>query len=94
MQERDMILLLELVDDLLRLNNAIKNLGGLGYQERFQRLDNVYDVLKNNSIFADCETEEQELLFYSIVDEISESSRKRMEKLIKPIVEQKYKGSV
>ena len=44
MQERDMILLLELVDDLLMLNEAIKNLGGLGYQERFPKLDNVYEV--------------------------------------------------
>lgn len=59
MQERDMILLLELVDDLLQLNEAIKNLGGLGYQERFQKLDNVYEVLKNNSVFAESEDDEE-----------------------------------
>lgn len=78
MQERDMILLLELVDDLLRLNEAIKNLGGLGYQERFQKLDNVYEVLKNNSVFVDCEDEEEMRRFYEIVDELRETPKRRV----------------
>lgn len=83
MRERDMILLLELVDALLRLNEAIKNLGGLGYQERFQKLDNVYEVLKNNSVFADCEDEEEMRKFYDIVDEVSEVTTQRVEILLR-----------
>ena len=82
MQERDMILLLELVDDLLMLNEAIKNLGGLGYQERFPKLDNVYEVLKNNSIFADCRNEEELFRFFDIVDELSETPKRRAEMLM------------
>lgn len=82
MQERDMILLLELVDDLLRLNEAIKKLGGLGYQERFQKLDNVYEVLKNNSVFADCEDEEEIRKFYDIVDKLSETPKRRVKILL------------
>ncbi|MBQ4057585.1 MAG: hypothetical protein IJD40_01490 [Lachnospiraceae bacterium] len=82
MQEKDMILLLELVDDLLRLNEAIKNLGGLGYQERFQKLDNVYEVLKNNSVFADCEDDEEMRRFYEIVDRVEESVESRAKILV------------
>lgn len=83
MQERDMILLLELVDDLLRLNEAIKHLGGLGYQERFQKLDNVYEVLKNNSVFVKCEDDEGMRRFYEIVDEVSKLPTERLEILLR-----------
>lgn len=82
-QERDMILLLELVDDLLRLNEAIKNLGGLGYQERFQKLDNVYEILKNNSVFVECEDDEEIRRFYEIVDNVSEFTTERMKILLR-----------
>ena len=82
MKERDMILLLELVDELLRLNEAIKDLGGLGYQERFQKLDNVYEVLKNNSVFADCEEDEEMRKFYEIVDELSETPKRKADVLL------------
>lgn len=82
MQERDMILLLELVDDLLRLNEAIKNLGGLGYQERFPKLDNVYEVIKANSVFRDCKTDEGMVKFYRIVDASNKKKQEKMETLL------------
>lgn len=63
-------------------NEAIKNWDGLGYQERFQKLDNVYEVLKNNSTFADCEDDEEMRRFYEIVDGVEESVESRTKILV------------
>ena len=82
MKERELLLLIEVVDDLLRLNDVIKNLGGLGYQERFHSLDNVYEVIKYNSVFANFVDEDVEIEFYRIVEEFSESPKKRLEILL------------
>ncbi len=82
MLKKELILLVEVVDELLRLDVAIKNLGGLSYQEQFCHLDNVYEIIKGNSIFANCVNEEQEMMFYNIVEELSETPEKRVERLI------------
>lgn len=82
MRRKEIILLIEVIDDLLRLNDALKALGGSGYQEQFSHIDNVYEVIKNHSVYAHCTDEEREILFYSIVEEVSETPKRRLDVLV------------
>lgn len=60
MTREEVILLIETIDELDDLKEAIINLNGsVGYQERFPSLDNVYDVLKMNSKFAGSDDDDE-----------------------------------
>jgi hypothetical protein len=51
MQEQDMLLLLEVEENIQKLNDILQMLTGLGYSEGIlQKLDNVYEVIQNNSV--------------------------------------------
>lgn len=82
MKRKDLLLLIEVIDDLLRLNDAFKALGGSGYREQFPYIDNVYEVIKNYSVYAHCTDEEREILFYRIVEEVSETPNRRLDVLV------------
>lgn len=50
MTRKDIILLLEAADDLQRMNQTLVKLTGLGYASGdFIKLDNIYEVIRNNS---------------------------------------------
>ena len=77
MEYEKMVLLIRAVDDLLKLNEALINLNRMGYQENFQQLDNIYEVIKSVSIYKNCDDDDSIEEFYSIVEEISETAEKR-----------------
>ena len=50
MQKRDMILLIEVEDEIYRMDKALEQLAGHGHASgEFSKLDNVYSVIQNNS---------------------------------------------
>ena len=81
---KKMIMLVSVVDSLLELNYILKQLTGLGYQERFPKLDNVYEVIRMDSIFCGCEADEQIRTFYEIIEDNNKTPRERAEILLKP----------
>lgn len=52
MNHKTMTLLVEMVDEINSLDEGLKNLTRMGYHERFPKLDNVYDIIKENSIYS------------------------------------------
>lgn len=78
-----MTMLIEVVDELQKLNEISKMLGGLGYYENFGKLNNVFDVIWLESIFCGCETDEQMRVFYEIVEDRSKTPTERAEILLK-----------
>lgn len=75
-------MLVSVVDTLLKLNDTLKLLTGMGYQERFAKLDNVYEVILLDSIFCGCETDEQMRMFYEIVEDRNKTPTERAEILL------------
>lgn len=78
-----MTMLIEVVDELQKLNEISKVLGGLGYHENFGKLNNVFDIILLESIFCGCETDEQMRMFYEIVEDRNKTPTERAEILLK-----------
>ena len=74
--------MIELVDELIGLDEALKNLTGMGYHERFPRLAYVYDVIKQGSLFRDADDDDAIIKFYELVDNTDLTPEYRAKKLI------------
>ncbi len=74
MKKKEMIMLIEMVDELLRLDEAFKNLNNMGYQEKYPNLDHVYDILRIHSVFKD---RKEDLEFYVVVEAVNETPETR-----------------
>jgi len=76
MNHKTMTLLVEIVDEINSLDEALKNLTRMGYHERFPKLDNVYDIIKQNSIYS-VMNEDDEYAFFDFVDDKSMTCKER-----------------
>jgi len=82
MDKKTMMHLIELVDDLIGLDDALKNLTGMGYHERFPRLAYVYDVIKQDSIFRDTDDDDKIAVFFELVEDNNMTPEERTKKLM------------
>ena len=78
MRMQEMKLLLEVVDELRRLDESMNNLNNVGYHEKYPKLDNVYDIIRAHSIFKD---DTENIKFY-IIAEAKESLDTRAKMLL------------
>lgn len=60
MDLESMILLIETIDELEKLDEAMRKFNTAGYSDCFDKLNNVYDVIKNHSIFKGCDSDYDE----------------------------------
>lgn len=84
MEKRDMILLIEVEDELSRMDKVLEKLAGLGHASGdFVKLDNVYHVIRHNShSYYLTESEDIEELFFSILTDKNKSVDLRAEILL------------
>lgn len=88
MEKRDMALLIEVEDELHNMDQVLEQLAGHGHASgEFIRLDNVFDVIQNNShaCFSK-ESEESMQAFFDIMQRREMSPEKRAEILMNGIV--------
>ncbi len=88
MEKRDMALLIEVEDELHNMDQVLEQLAGHGHASgEFIRLDNVFDVIQNNShaCFSK-ESEESMQAFFDIMQKREMSPEKRAEILMNGIV--------
>ncbi len=82
MTKEDMILLLEVQDELKRMDRVLEKLTGFGHAEgEFTKLDNVYNVIQHNAhhYYSDNPSEEVDQLFYLIVENVAMTPEERAE---------------
>ena len=84
MEKRDMALLIEVEDELHNMDQVLEQLAGHGHASgEFTRLDNVFDVIQNNShaCFSK-ESEESMQAFFDIMQDREMSPEERAEILM------------
>lgn len=81
MEVSTMKLLVEVVDTLVRLDKAVKGFCDTGYYDNFDKLNNVYEVIKRYSIFKDV-VSDNDYELYDLVEDNSLSAQKRAEILL------------
>ena len=88
MEKRDMALLIEVEDELHNMDQVLEQLAGHGHASgEFTRLDNVFDVIQNNShaCFSK-ESEESMQAFFDIMQRREMSPEQRADILINGMV--------
>ena len=84
MEKRDMELLIEVEDELDNMDKALEQLAGHGHASgEFIRLDNVFDVIQNNS--HECfskESEESMQAFFDIMQDRKKTPEERADILL------------
>ncbi len=89
MEKRDMALLIEVEDELHNMDQVLEQLAGHGHASgEFTRLDNVFDVIQNNShaCFSK-ESEESMQAFFDIMQDREMSPEERAEILMNGTVQ-------
>jgi len=83
-EKRDMALLIEVEDELHNMDQALEQLAGHGHASgEFTRLDNVFDVIQNNS--HECfssESEESMQAFFDIMQDRDKTPEQRADILM------------
>lgn len=83
MNERDMVRLIEAFESANKINNLIIHITG-GYsinEEEYNGIYNIYDVIYDNSKYADREDDEARDKFRAIMNGINISAREKYELL-------------
>lgn len=88
MEKRDMALLIEVEDELHNMDQVLEQLAGHGHASgEFIRLDNVFEVIQNNSHACfSSESEETMQPFFDIMQRREMSPEERAEILMNGIV--------
>ena len=84
MEKRDMALLIEVEDELHNMDQVLEQLDGHGHASgEFTRLDNVFDVIQNNShaCFSK-ESEESMQAFFDIMQDRDRTPEQRADILM------------
>lgn len=88
MEKRDMALLIEVEDELRNMDKALEQLAGNGHANgAFIKLDNVFDVIQNNS--HECfsgTTDETMQAFFDVIQDSEMSPEKRADILLNGMV--------
>ncbi len=84
MEKRDMALLIEVEDELHNMDMALEQLAGHGHASgEFIKLDNVFDVIQNNSHECFSSTSEDSMqAFFDIIQSRKMSPEERAEILM------------
>lgn len=85
MTKEDMILLIEVSDDLCRMDQSLEKLTGLGYASGdFTKLGNIYEVIRHNShsTYQKMPTDESREASYNIIMDTSLAVEKRADLLL------------
>lgn len=77
MDLENMILLIDAADELEQLDKAVRNFNAAGYSDCFDRLNNIYDVIKNYSIFKGCDSDADEEAYDKILKNDTITSEKK-----------------
>jgi hypothetical protein len=88
MDKKDMALLIEVEDELYNMDKALEQLAGHGHASgEFTKLDNVFDVIQNNShpCFSS-ESEESMQAFFDIMQNKDKTAEERAEILMNGMV--------
>ena len=89
MEKKDMVLLIEVEDELHNMDKALEQLAGHGHASGdFIKLDNVFDVIQNNS--HECfssESEESMQAFFDIMQSREMSPEQRADILMSGAVQ-------
>ena len=89
MEKRDMALLIEVEDELHNMDQILEQLAGHGHASgEFTRLDNVFDVIQNNSHACFSSTSEETMqAFFDIMQDREMSPEERAEILMNGTVQ-------
>jgi len=71
MDLENMMLLIEVIDELEKLDNAVRVFNDAGYSDCFDNLNHVYSVIKNYSIFKGCDSDKDEEAYDEILKNVS-----------------------
>lgn len=85
MTREDMILLIEAENDLQELDWMLETITGLGYANgKFIHLDNIYEVLRNNShsFYRELPEEESDAVLYAIIENRDMTMEERVDLLL------------
>lgn len=82
MDIENMILLIEVVDELEQLDEAVCNFNAAGYSDCFDKLNNIYTVIKNYSIFKGCDSDSDEEIYDEILKDDTITTEKRAKILL------------
>lgn len=84
MDKKDMALLIEVEDELQNMDKALEQLAGHGHASgEFIKLDNVFDVIQNNSHACfSSETEESMQAFFDIMQDRDKTPEQRADILM------------
>lgn len=77
MDLENMTLLVEVADELERLDEAISFFNEAGFSDEFDKLNCVYEVIKNYSIFKGLYQDEEESAFEDVLKNKKISAEKR-----------------
>ena len=85
MEKRDMALLIEVEDELHNMDKVLEQLAGHGHASgEFIKLDNVFDVIQNNSYECfSSESEETMQAFFDIMQRREMSPEERADILLR-----------
>lgn len=88
MEKRDMALLIEVEDELHNMDQVLEQLAGHGHASgEFTRLDNVFDVIQNNSHVCFSHTSEESMqAFFDIIQDRDRTPEERADILLNGIV--------
>ncbi|MCI8379817.1 MAG: hypothetical protein HFH72_15135 [Lachnospiraceae bacterium] len=88
MEKGDMALLIEVEDELHNMDKALEQLAGHGHASgEFIKLDNVFDVIQNNSHACfSSESEESMQAFFNIIQSREMSPEERADILMNGMV--------
>lgn len=84
MEKRDMALLIEVEDELYNMDKALEQLAGYGHANgEFIKLDNVFDVIQNNSHARFSSTSEESMqAFFGVIQDRDKTPEERAEILM------------
>lgn len=85
MTKEDMILLIEISDDLCKMDQLLEKLTGLGYANGdFTKLGNIYEVIRHDShsIYQKMPTDKSREASYNIIMDTSLTVEKRADLLL------------
>lgn len=84
MEKKDMALLIEVEDELHNMDQALEQLAGHGHASgEFIKLDNVFDVIQNNSHVCFSRTSEESMqAFFEILQDRGRTPEERADILM------------
>ena len=84
MEKKDMALLIEVEDELHNMDQALEQLAGHGHASgEFIKLNNVFDVIQNNSHACFSHTSEESMqAFFEIIQDRDRTPKERAEILM------------